>query len=52
MQVTVEYEIKDGTCIPIRVHTVVISVQHSDNIAIEDMKRDLKEIVVKVWRNV
>lgn len=52
MQVTVEYEIKDGACIPIRVHTVVISVQHSDNIAIEDMKRDLKEIVVKVWRNV
>ena len=45
---TIEYRIKDGECIPIRVHTVVISVQHSPDIKLEEMRRQLKEILIKV----
>jgi S-adenosylmethionine synthetase len=46
-QVTVEYAIRDGSCIPLRVHTVVISVQHSPDVTIEQLRRDLMEHVVK-----
>jgi S-adenosylmethionine synthetase len=46
-QVTVEYQIKDGSCIPIRVHTVVISVQHTPDVTIEKIRQDLMEHVVK-----
>lgn len=47
-QVTVEYRIEHGACIPIRVHTVVISVQHSEVIGLDEMRRELMEKVVKV----
>lgn len=48
-QVTIEHQIKDGAVIPIRVHTVVISVQHDEEISNEDMRRLLKsEIIDKV----
>lgn len=33
--------------IPLRVHTVVISVQHDDNISLEEQQRILKEKVIK-----
>jgi len=46
-QVTVEYRIDNGSCIPIRVHTVVISVQHSPDVTIEKLRSDLMEYVVK-----
>jgi S-adenosylmethionine synthetase len=46
-QVTVEYTTKDGSCIPLRVHTVVISVQHSPEITIEKLRQDLMEHVIK-----
>jgi len=46
-QVTVEYAIRDGSCIPLRVHTVVISVQHSPDVTIEQLRQDLMEHVVK-----
>jgi len=46
-QVTVEYTIKDGSCIPLRVHTIVISCQHSPDIAIEKLRQDLMEHVIK-----
>ncbi len=46
-QVTVEYAIRDGSCIPLRVHTVVISVQHSPDVTIDQLRRDLMEHVVK-----
>jgi S-adenosylmethionine synthetase len=46
-QVTVEYKIKDGSCVPLRVHTVVISVQHSPDVSIEKLRQDLMEHVVK-----
>ncbi len=46
-QVTVEYAIRDGSCIPLRVHTIVISVQHSPEVTIEKLRQDLMEHVVK-----
>jgi S-adenosylmethionine synthetase len=46
-QVTVEYAIRNGSCIPLRVHTVVISTQHSPDVKIEQLRADLMEHVVK-----
>jgi S-adenosylmethionine synthetase len=46
-QVTIEYKIKDGSCIPLRVHTIVISVQHSPEVTIEKLRQELMEHVVK-----
>jgi S-adenosylmethionine synthetase len=46
-QVTVEYRKEGGAVIPLRVHTVVISTQHSDSVSNEEIRRDLLEHVVK-----
>lgn len=46
-QVTVEYAIKEGSCVPLRVHTIVISCQHAADVAIEKLRQDLMEHVVK-----
>ncbi|XP_056326281.1 S-adenosylmethionine synthase isoform X1 [Danio aesculapii] len=46
-QVTVHYKQENGAVIPLRVHTVVISVQHDDNISLEEQQRILKEKVIK-----
>jgi len=45
-QVTAEHQIVGGAIVPVRVHTVVISVQHSDDITNEDMRAILREKVV------
>merc|ERR1711970_1585594 len=45
-QVTAEHQIVGGAIVPIRVHTIVISVQHADDISNEDMRAILKEKVV------
>jgi len=45
-QVTIEHRIVGGAIVPIRIHTVVISVQHADTISNEDMRAILKEKVV------
>uniref|UniRef100_A0A8C5D6V1 S-adenosylmethionine synthase n=1 Tax=Gouania willdenowi TaxID=441366 RepID=A0A8C5D6V1_GOUWI len=47
-QVTVEYRDNHGAMEPLRVHTVVISVQHSEDIVLEDIRLQLMEKVVKV----
>lgn len=47
-QVTVEYRIKQGRMVPVRVHTVVISVQHSPDVTIEQIQKDLMEKVIQV----
>ena len=44
---TVEYAIKEGSCVPLRVHTIVISCQHAADVAIEKLRQDLMEHVVK-----
>uniref|UniRef100_A0A8D3E3P5 S-adenosylmethionine synthase n=1 Tax=Scophthalmus maximus TaxID=52904 RepID=A0A8D3E3P5_SCOMX len=46
-QVTVHYTQENGAVIPKRVHTVVISVQHDDNVSLEEQKKVLKEKVIK-----
>jgi S-adenosylmethionine synthetase len=46
-QVTVEYRMENGATIPVRVHTVVISAQHSENVTQEQVQKDLMEHVVK-----
>ena len=46
-QVTVEYKFDNGACIPIRVHTVVISAQHKASVTLEQLRKDLKELVIK-----
>ncbi|CBK20829.2 uncharacterized protein [Blastocystis hominis] len=46
-QVTVEYKDDNGHMIPIRVHTVVISTQHEDDVSNEQIHRDLIEHVIK-----
>lgn len=46
-QVTVEYKISNGSCIPLRVHTIVISVQHSPDVTIEKIRQELMEHVIK-----
>lgn len=44
---TCEYAIRDGACIPLRVHTVVVSVQHSPDVAIDRVRSDLLQYVIK-----
>lgn len=47
-QVTVLYKNDNGVPIPVRVHTVVISTQHDENVTNDQIKKDLMEQVVKV----
>lgn len=48
-QVTIEYAHDGGAVKPVRVDTIVISAQHSDDISTEDIRKDLKEkIITKV----
>ena len=47
-QVTVEYKFEGGAAVPLRVHTVVISVQHDPDVTLDDMRRQLYEKVIKV----
>ncbi|XP_053548039.1 S-adenosylmethionine synthase [Bombina bombina] len=46
-QVTVKYIQKNGTVIPVHVHTIVISVQHDETITLPEMQEALKEKVIK-----
>jgi len=46
-QVTVEYKKEGGAVIPQRVHTVVISTQHSESVSNEEIRKGLMEQVIK-----
>jgi len=46
-QVTVEYKTKEGAMIPIRVHTILISTQHSPDVDNKQIHKDLMEHVIK-----
>ena len=46
-QVTAEYQFEQGACIPIRVHTVVVSCQHSEKVTLETLRSDIMEKVIK-----
>ncbi|CAO3685889.1 unnamed protein product [Umbelopsis vinacea] len=45
-QVTIEYKNEHGAFIPLRVDTVVVSVQHSEDIETEDLRKAIKEHVI------
>jgi len=45
-QVTAEYVFDHGACVPIRVHTVVVSCQHSEKVTLEALRKDIMEKVV------
>ena len=48
---TLEYVIdREGGCVPVRAHTIVLSVQHTKDVSQEQMKKDLFKHVVKVRR--
>jgi S-adenosylmethionine synthetase len=42
-QVTLEYEHDGGAVVPKRVHTVVVSAQHSEDITTEKLREEIKE---------
>jgi len=46
-QVTVEYEFRSGAAIPKRVHTIVLSSQHTRDVTIEQLRKEIKEKVIK-----
>ncbi|RDL41933.1 S-adenosylmethionine synthase [Venustampulla echinocandica] len=46
-QVTVEYKHDNGAVIPVRVHTVVVSAQHSEDITTEQLRKEIKEKIIK-----
>ena len=46
-QVTVEYEHEGGAVVPKRVHTVVVSAQHDEKISTEQLRKEIKEKIIK-----
>ncbi|PAV91268.1 hypothetical protein WR25_09205 [Diploscapter pachys] len=46
-QVTIEYAFFGGACVPQRVHTVVVSCQHSPDIETDRLRDEVKEKVIK-----
>ncbi|KAI0597894.1 S-adenosylmethionine synthase [Biscogniauxia sp. FL1348] len=48
-QITMEYKHDGGAVVPLRVHTIVISAQHSEDVTTEQVRKGLKnEIIDKV----
>ena len=45
-QVTVEYKLDNGVPVPVRVHTIVISTQHDEDVTNEVITEQLKEHVI------
>lgn len=46
-QVTCEYQLTHGEAIPVRVHTVVVSIQHTKEISLEKLRKEVEEKVIK-----
>lgn len=46
LQVTCEYCFSGGACVPLRVHTVVVSVQHSDKISLTELRQQVTKRVI------
>lgn len=47
-QITCEYHIINGRAIPKRIDTVVVSIQHSDKITLEELRQEVKDKVINV----
>lgn len=46
-QVTIQYKKDGGAMVPVRVDTVVVSAQHSDDISTEDLRKAILEKIIK-----
>uniref|UniRef100_A0AC34RIC0 S-adenosylmethionine synthase n=1 Tax=Panagrolaimus sp. JU765 TaxID=591449 RepID=A0AC34RIC0_9BILA len=46
-QVTIEYSYENGACVPLRVHTVVVSTQHSPEVTMEQLRADVQKYVIE-----
>ncbi|KZV92188.1 methionine adenosyltransferase [Exidia glandulosa HHB12029] len=46
-QVTIEYKKDGGATIPLRVDTIVISTQHAEEISTEQLRKEIKEKIIK-----
>ncbi|PAA51031.1 hypothetical protein BOX15_Mlig008771g2 [Macrostomum lignano] len=46
-QVTVEYKDENGACVPLRIHTIVVSTQHDESVTQEQLRKDVMDHVVK-----
>ncbi|KRX66780.1 putative S-adenosylmethionine synthase 4, partial [Trichinella sp. T9] len=46
-QVTVEYKFDRGACIPQRIHSVIMSCQHHQDISIEELRSQVMEFIIK-----
>jgi S-adenosylmethionine synthetase len=46
-QVTIEYKHDKGAVVPQRVHTVVVSAQHSEDITTEKLRKEIKEKIIQ-----
>jgi len=46
-QVTIEYKFDHGACVPLRIHTVVVSAQHSPDIPLPELRKQIQEHVIK-----
>ena len=50
-QVTAEYVFEGGACVPIRVHTMVVSCQHSNKVKLEELRNDVEPLwKLRYWR--
>lgn len=45
-QVTCEYYFDHGKAVPIRVHTVVVSTQHSEDISLDELRKEVMQRVI------
>ncbi|APA14618.1 hypothetical protein sscle_13g093880 [Sclerotinia sclerotiorum 1980 UF-70] len=46
-QVTIEYKHDNGAVVPQKVHTVVVSAQHDENITTESLRKEILEKIIK-----
>lgn len=44
---TIDYKFDDGACVPLRVHTIVVSSQHSEKVTLPALREDVMEKVIK-----
>ncbi len=45
--VTIEYRKEGGATVPLRVDTIVISTQHAEEISTEELRKEIKEKIIK-----
>uniref|UniRef100_A0A915P5K2 methionine adenosyltransferase n=1 Tax=Meloidogyne floridensis TaxID=298350 RepID=A0A915P5K2_9BILA len=45
-QVTIEYAYENGACVALRVHTIVMSVQHAPDISLEKVREQVENLVI------